>query len=157
MDNPTLGGQELRDKIFSGLKVYEGKAFIERFGLFMGKAQLLEFGLKKILASLPGYNLSEEKLERLTLGQTRVELEKLGLRTDYNECLKSFKDKRNSMAHEFLANYAITQQLLDGPVLIGPFERELTHASYELEQLIIVFDFINSNGDVTAWLEPKAL
>ncbi|MEH9314725.1 hypothetical protein RAE90_29180, partial [Klebsiella pneumoniae] len=65
--------------------------------------------------------------------------------------------KRNSMAHEFLANYAITQQLLDGPVLIGPFERELTHASYELEQLIIVFDFINSNGDVTAWLEPKAL
>lgn len=47
MDNPTLGGQELRDKIFSGLKVYEGKAFIERFGLFMGKAQLLEFGLKK--------------------------------------------------------------------------------------------------------------
>lgn len=97
MDNPTLGGQELRDKIFSGLKVYEGKAFIERFGLFMGKAQLLEFGLKKILASLPGYNLSEEKLERLTLGQTRVELEKLGLRTDYNECLKSFKDKRNSV------------------------------------------------------------
>lgn len=47
MDQDTLGGQELRDKIFAGLKVYEGKAFIERFGLFMGKAQLLEFGLKK--------------------------------------------------------------------------------------------------------------
>ena len=157
MGHDTLGGLELRDKILAGIKVYEGKAFIERFGLFMGKAQLLEFGLKKILVSLPGYDLPEEKLERLTLGQTRVELERLGLRTDYNEYLKSFKNKRNSMAHEFLANYAITQQLLDGPVLIGPFERELTYASYELEQLIIVFDFINSASDVTAWLEPKAL
>ena len=157
MDNGTLGGQELREKIFAGLEIYKGKPFIERFGLFMGKVQLLEFGLKKILASLPGYNLTEETLERLSLGQTRVELEKLGLRSDYNGCLKSFKDKRNTVAHEFLANYAITQQLLDGAVLIGPFERELTHAIYELEQLIIVFDYINSAGDVTAWLEPKAL
>lgn len=47
MDNDTLGGQELQDKIFAGLEIYEGKPFIERFGLFMGKAQLLEFGLKK--------------------------------------------------------------------------------------------------------------
>ncbi|HDT3902133.1 TPA: hypothetical protein QHM69_000077 [Raoultella ornithinolytica] len=157
MDNGTLGRQELQEKIFAGLEIYKGKPFIERFGLFMGKAQLLEFGLKKVLVSLPGYNLTEETLERLSLGQTRVALEKLGLRSDYNECLKSFKDKRNTMAHEFLANYAITQQLLDGGVLIGPFERELTHAIYELEQLIIVFDYINSAGDVTAWLEPKAL
>ncbi len=47
MDIDTLGGRELRDKIFTGLKIYEGKPFIERFGLFMGKTQLLEFGLKK--------------------------------------------------------------------------------------------------------------
>ncbi|HDL7749873.1 TPA: hypothetical protein PXP51_002242 [Yersinia enterocolitica] len=156
MDNDMLGGQEFQDKIISGLKIYEGKPFLERFGLFMGKAQLLEFGLKKILVSLPGYNLPEEKLERLTLGQTRVELEKLGLRTDYNGNLKSFKDQRNTMAHEFLANYAITQQLLDGAALIRPFERELAHASFVLEKLIILFDFINGADDVTAWLEPKA-
>ena len=155
MENDTLGGKELRDKILAGLEIYEGKPFLERFGLFMGKAQLLEFGLKKILESLPGYNLPEGKLEILTLGQTRVELEKLGLRADYNAYLKSFKDQRNTMAHEFLANYALTQQILDGAALIRPFERELANTSIELEQLIILFDFINGAGDVTAWLEPK--
>ncbi|WP_168217121.1 hypothetical protein [Klebsiella oxytoca] len=41
MDNDMLGGQELLDKIYAGLEIYEGKTFIERFGLFMGKAQLL--------------------------------------------------------------------------------------------------------------------
>lgn len=66
MANDTLGGKELQDKIYAGLEIYTGKPFIERFGLFMGKAQLLEFSLKKILVSLPGYSLSEEKLERLT-------------------------------------------------------------------------------------------
>lgn len=47
MDNSTIGGQELQDKISAGMKVYDDKSFIERFGIFMGKAQLLEFGLKK--------------------------------------------------------------------------------------------------------------
>ncbi|ELY3543854.1 hypothetical protein SMX40_000680 [Cronobacter turicensis] len=60
------------------------------------------------------------------------------------------------MAHEFLANFAVTQQLLEGARLIHPFERELTHACYAVEQLIILFDFINGADDVTAWLEPKA-
>lgn len=49
MDNVTLDGQELQAKIYAGLKIYEGKPFIEQFGLFMGKTQLLEFGLKKSL------------------------------------------------------------------------------------------------------------
>jgi hypothetical protein len=80
----------------------------------------------------------------------------LGLRTDYDHFLESFQAQRNTMAHEFLANYAITQQLTNG-ALTRPFERELTRASYELEQLIIVFDFINEAGDITAWLEPEAI
>lgn len=157
MDNDTLGGQELQDRISAGLEIYDGKPFIERFGLFMGKAQLLEFGLKKILASLPGYNLDEEKLESLTLGKTRQKMESLGLRTDYNATLKSFTQQRNTMAHEFLANFALTQQLMDGAALIGPVERELSRACYAVEQLIILFDFINGAGDIAAWLEPKAL
>lgn len=41
MKNDTLGGQELWDKILAGLEYYEGKLFLERFGLFIGKAQLL--------------------------------------------------------------------------------------------------------------------
>jgi len=150
MENDTLGGKELQDKILAGLEIYEGKPFLERFGLFMGKAQLLEFGLKKILESLPGFNLPKGKLEILALGLTRVELEKLGLRADYNAYLKSFKDQRNTMVHEFLANYAIPQQLLDRTALIRQFERELANACMGLEQLIILFDFINGAGDVTS-------
>ncbi|XUA21498.1 hypothetical protein ACQVA2_22000 (plasmid) [Citrobacter sp. OP27] len=157
MDNEELAGKEFQDKIFAGMKIYEGKPFLERYGIFMGKAQLLEFGLKKLLVSLPGYSLTEEELERKTLGQTRVELEKLGLRSDYNDFLKSFKDQRNTMAHEFLANFALTQQLLEGVGMMHSFERELAHASFALEQLIILFDFINGANDITAWLEPEII
>lgn len=86
----------------------------------------------------------------MTLGQTRVVFEKLGLRADYNAYLKSFKNQRNTTVHEFLANYAITQLRLEGAALIRPFERELANACMGLEQLIILFDFINGAGDVTS-------
>jgi len=86
----------------------------------------------------------------LTLGQTHVVFEKLGLRADYNTYLKSFKNQRNTTVHEFLANYAITQRLLEGAALIRPFERRLANACMGLEQLIILFDFINCAGDVTS-------
>ncbi len=71
---------------------------------------------------------------------------------------KSFKDQRNTMTHEFSANFAVTQQLLDGAALIRTFERELDHACYAVEQLIILFDFINGAGDVTGLsLQPLIL
>jgi len=52
--------------------------------------------------------------------------------------------------HEYLTNYAITQQLLDRAALIRPFERELANPCMGLENLIIPFDFINGTGGVTA-------
>lgn len=150
MENDTQGGKELQEKILTGLEIYEGKFFIERYGLFMSKAQQLEFALKKIIESLLGFNLPKGKLEILTLDQTRVIFEKLGLRADYNAYLKSFKNQRNTMVHEFLANYAITQRFLEGAALIHPFERELANACMGLEQLIILCDFINGAGDVSS-------
>lgn len=33
----------------------------------MGKAQLLEFGLKKVLLSMPGVAITSKKLEKYTL------------------------------------------------------------------------------------------
>jgi len=39
MENDTLGGKELQEKILTGLEIYEGKPFLERYGLFMSKAQ----------------------------------------------------------------------------------------------------------------------
>jgi len=59
------------------------------------------------------------------------------------------------MAHEFLANFAVTRKLMDGAALIRTFERELDHACYSVEQVIILFDFINGAGNVTTWLGPK--
>lgn len=155
MVNQELGGNKLQELVLDGLKIYEGKAFLESYGIFMGKTQLLEFGLKKILTSLPGVVIGKDELERNSLGQTRVALEGYGLRSDYNALLKKFVKQRNKMAHEFLANYALTQHLTSGIGMMHSFQRDLSHVSYDLEMLIIVFDFINEGNNINAWLEPK--
>ncbi|WP_049200542.1 hypothetical protein [Serratia marcescens] len=67
MRNDMLGDKELRYKILTGLEICEGKPFLERFVLLVGKAKLLEFGLKKILKSFLDLNLPEEKLEILAI------------------------------------------------------------------------------------------
>lgn len=155
MDN-LLTKQDIMGLVEKGLEIYNNKDFLEAYGIFMGKAQLLEFGLKKVLTSLPGVVLSENKLERLTLGMTRVELEKNNLCTDYNDLLKIFVKKRNTMAHDFLAGFALTQHTLQQTGLQHMFMGDLFRASYELEQLIVFFDFINEAQDINAWLEPQA-
>lgn len=78
----------------------------------MGKAQLLEFGLKKVLLSIPGVAITSDKLGEYTLGRTCAALENINLRSDYIHLLKIFVEKRNNMAHEFLADFAFTQHIL---------------------------------------------
>jgi hypothetical protein len=77
--------------------------FLENYAMFMGKAQLIEFSLKKIL--FKRYRCSESRLERLTLGVAIAELERLGMRKDFVALLRELKDVRNDMAHDFLANH----------------------------------------------------
>ncbi|WP_368534797.1 hypothetical protein [Enterobacter hormaechei] len=78
----------------------------------MGKAQLLEFGLKKVLLSMPGVAITSKKLEKYTLGRTRAALEDNKLRSDYIYLLIIFVERRNNMAHNFLSDFAPTQYIL---------------------------------------------
>jgi hypothetical protein len=61
--------------------------------MFMGKAQLVELGLKNILTSKYGYD--EERIERWTLGGAINELRKRGLRQDFGHLLEELKQSRN--------------------------------------------------------------
>lgn len=105
--------------------------------MFMGKAQILEFGLKALLTRT--YGVESEQMEKWTLGKVKNELEKNGLRADFVALLHSLVQHRNYIAHELLANNALLSSILElSPVMHG---RDLWKATYELEQLIILHDW----------------
>jgi hypothetical protein len=57
--------------------------------MFMGKAQLVELGLKNILTSKYGYD--DERIERWSLGRVVKELRKSGLRQDFVHLIEEFR------------------------------------------------------------------
>jgi uncharacterized protein YutE (UPF0331/DUF86 family) len=142
---PYLSGETIRDEVFKRLVKYDSMSFLESYAMFMGKAQILEIGLKNLL--IHRYGAEEEKLERSTLGQTARMLEEHGLRQDYVALLKSLIQYRNYIAHELLANDAMLKSLLGGES--QRFEvRELEKGLYELEQAILLYDWCNEQN---AW------
>ncbi|EKG83520.1 hypothetical protein VCHE16_3588, partial [Vibrio paracholerae HE-16] len=114
---------------------------LEQYALFMGKAQLLEFYLKNLLFRL--FDVPIERSEKWTLGKTKNELKTQGLRPDFIEFLSSVVDYRNHMAHEFLTNDAIIQSFAE--FSNHKRFRELYKAIYELEQLIVLYDWCEEN------------
>lgn len=128
------------------LERYEGMSLLEQYAMYMGKAQLLEFGLKKLMESRSGKNL--ESMEKWTLGKTKNELADLKtIRSDFLTLLGGVVDQRNHIAHSLLANYALIASLTGGDP--GTKEsRFLGKAIFELEQLILFFDWCNEHD---AW------
>jgi hypothetical protein len=109
--------------------------------MFMGMSQLLEAGLKGLLCRRYGFEY--ETIERWTLGRTASELETRGLRSDFVFLLKSFVPYRNYIAHELLANDAMLRTLLGDS---GTLElRQLWKGAYELEQLVLLYDWCEEN------------
>jgi hypothetical protein len=142
---PYLTGEAIQAEVFERLAKYDSLSFLESYVMFMGKAQILEMGLKNLLVRK--YGFESEKLERLTLGQTTRKLEECGLRADYVALLKSLVKYRNYIAHELLANDAMLKSLLGGES--GRFEiRELEKGLYELEQAILLYDWCEEHN---AW------
>ncbi|MDP5152091.1 hypothetical protein, partial [Rheinheimera baltica] len=90
------------------------------------------------------YNVPEESMERWTLGRVKNELRDKGLRPDFIAFLESVVDHRNYIAHEFLANNAITQSMANfsDRKLYG----DLFRATYELEQIIILYDWCEEHN-----------
>lgn len=144
-DEPYLKAQEIQAIVFKRVKKYDSLSFLEQYAMFMGKAQVLEMGLKSLLVRK--YSFEPEQIEKLTLGQTTRELEKYGLRADYIALLKRVVEHRNYIAHELLVNNAILNSLLDGESgNLGA--REFQHGIYALEQAIFLYDWTEEHN---AW------
>src|SRR5262249_59306015 len=112
--------------------------------MFMGKAQLLELGLKKI--HLMGkYGLEEEKIKNWSLGHVIAELKKRECRGDFVGLLEELKERRNYIAHELLADDAIMQKMIGSRAKRFAW-KSLSHGLYQVEQAIVVHDFLVRNG-----------
>jgi hypothetical protein len=144
--DPKLNSEQIQTGIKKGLEKYNKLSFLEEYAMFMGVAQLLEFGLKNLLADK--YNYQIEELERKTLGQTKRELEKVKLRPDFLKLLDSIVAYRNYIAHEILANRSLYLAVVGDKIPEGHYDKEcrtLHKAIYELEQLVFLFEWTNEN------------
>ncbi|MCB9026972.1 MAG: hypothetical protein H6625_11675 [Bdellovibrionaceae bacterium] len=109
--------------------------------MFMGKIQILEFGLKGLLFRL--YSVPLESMEKWTLGQVKNKLCEKGLRKDFLSLLESLLEYRNYMAHEFMSDNAIVGSIVE----FSPRKQfgELFRATFQLEQLIIIYDLFEEH------------
>ena len=144
----ALSGDQIKKDVFEKLAQYKDRSILEPYAIFMGKAQILEFGLKGLLARK--FNVPLEDMELWTLGRTKNELRQRGLRPDFVGFLDSVVDHRNNMAHEFLVNTEIIGSIANFSErkLYG----DLFRALYEIEQVIILHDWCEENN---GWL-PSA-
>ena len=144
----ALSGEQIKKEVLAKLDQYEDRSVLEQYAIFMGKAQILEFGLKGLLARK--FNVPLEDMELWTLGRTRTELRQRGLRSDFIRFLDSVVDHRNNVAHEFLVNTEIIRSIANFSErkLYG----DLFRALYEIEQVIILHDWCEENN---GWL-PSA-
>jgi hypothetical protein len=137
-DETSMSREEIQAEVSKRIAQYESLAFFEQFAMFMGKAQILELGLKGLLAR--DFAIADKTMERWTLGKVRVELVARDLRSDFCTLLKSLVDHRNYIAHELLANQALFSSLSNGDP--GRFEVGRLHKGiYEVEQLILFYDW----------------
>lgn len=72
-----LSGEQIKAEVLAKLDQYKGRSVLEQYAIFMGKAQILEFGLKGLLARK--FDVSHEAMGRWTLGRTKNELRERGL------------------------------------------------------------------------------
>jgi hypothetical protein len=137
----TLTREMLIEKMSRGMAFTSKLSFIENYAMFMGKTQLIEFKLKKILSIR--FCFSKSKLEKMTLGGAISELEKLGVRKDFISILRSLNKRRINMAHEFFVDHSALVAL---DRRFGRLSwKPLRNALAEVEQASHVFDFLNQN------------
>ena len=138
----SLSGDEIKKLVQARLNRYEELSALEQYAMFMGKVQILEFGLKGLLARK--YDVPTESMRKWTLGSVTKKLQTFGLRCDFTTYLSSVVKHRNYIAHHFLLNDAITSSLAS----FSDRKRcgALFRAIYELEQIILLYDWCEENG-----------
>lgn len=139
----VLDKNQISQSILPRLKKYENLNFLEHYTIFMGVAQILELASKGLLIRRYGYD--EKKIEKYSLGKVKNELIQCGLRSDYITLLESLIKYRNYFAHELLVNDVLIRSLLGGKS--GRLEiKQLNPATYELEQLIFLYEWCEENN-----------
>jgi len=133
--------EELNKKVFKNLESIDSLNILERYAYFLGKAQIIEFGLKKFLTER--YNYQAEKLEKNTLGQLIYKMKEEGIRPDFTRLLEELLAYRNSMVHEFLNNFVLIESIhpSSGRLVL----KELNHALFKVEEITLVYDFLYVN------------
>jgi hypothetical protein len=137
-----LSSKQLNARVFKRLRKTDNLNFLEHFAMFMGKAQLVELSLKKILVDR--YRYDEGRIERWTLGTTIKELEKCGLRNDFIVLLKDLNEHRIYIAHNLLSDDALMRKLAGSEAQSFAW-KSLKHALYAVEAVIVVHDFLATN------------
>jgi hypothetical protein len=140
---------EIQREVSKRLKKYNKLSFLEQFAMFIGSAQILELGLKHLLARR--YKQDLEQMEKWTLGRTAKELKKFGLRQDFILLLESVVQYRNYIAHELLVNDAMLKALVGKSGRLE--QRHLGKGIYELEQIMVFHDWLEKHS---AWDTPAA-
>ena len=139
-----LTTKEIERTLLKRLRPYDKLSFLEQFAMFMGKAQVLELGLKQLLARR--YGCDFDQMERWALGRTAIELKQRGVRKDFIDLLESLVERRNFVAHELLAGDALIKLLTGRSTRAA--RRSLQHAIYELERILLLHDWL---GEHAAW------
>jgi len=140
--------EEIKKETFKRVEQYEKLNFIEKYAMYMGKVQILEFGLKNIL--IFNYKYLPDDIEKWTLGRTEKELSKNHLRKDFLLLLESIVQSRNYIAHELLLNKSLLNSIIKS-VPANHYtkdERILDKSIIELEQILFLYDLIQENN---AW------
>lgn len=140
----TILEVDIRPILNERIKRYSNLNVSEQFAMFMGKAQILELGLKNLLVR--NFQYDQDKIERWTLGKIKIELSKRKIRGDFLSLLESFVECRNYIAHEMLANDALLVNIAGESGMLEL--RHLSKGITELEQLIIWFDLCEEHN---AW------
>jgi hypothetical protein len=124
--------KELWDRVGKELKSYEGKTFLEQYGLYMLRVQMYELYLKRDLIEL--FEVPEEKAERMNLASILRYYEKNDIRAHpiLYVNLTEISQQRNSMAHEFLA-LAGTMSNIAGEAGMHFFHKDLNRWAMDLE------------------------
>jgi hypothetical protein len=134
-----LSGKQVHAIVARRLLRMDNLNFLESVAMFMGKAQLVELVLKNIL--IRKYGFDDEQIKRWTLGRLINELEDRGLRQGFIVLTEDLLEYRNYIAHEILADDALTRRLIGSRGQRFAWKR-LNHGLYIVESIIVVHDFL---------------
>jgi hypothetical protein len=113
----------------------KGRNFLEQYAIFMGRAQIVEMALKRIL--MKRYKYGEKRLNTMTLGAAIYELKSRGFDPRFTSILDELNKYRVSMVHEFLATDALITSLVGKN---GLSWKPLRHAHFSAELAIQYHD-----------------